>query len=93
VLPGGVAGGGNVSGAGRPTPDRLLDALERAELLERALAELPEAERETLLLRDVEQLAGEDAARIMGISLAAMKSRLHRGRLHLARSLEQLADA
>jgi RNA polymerase sigma-70 factor (ECF subfamily) len=49
-----------------------------------ALAQLPDAEREVLTLRELEGLSGEETAAMLGISLAAMKSRLHRARLHLA---------
>ena len=37
----------------------------------------------SLTLRDLEGLTGEETAEAMELSLAAMKSRLHRGRLHL----------
>lgn len=59
-------------------------------LLARALAALPEESREVLLLRDVEGLSGDEAARVLGLSLAAMKSRLHRGRLELKERVEAI---
>jgi RNA polymerase sigma-70 factor (ECF subfamily) len=52
-------------------------------VLEGALAAMAAEAREVLLLRDVEGLAGEEAAAALGIGLAAMKSRLHRARLEL----------
>lgn len=63
------------------------------ELLDAALAMLSPEERETLLLRDGEGFTGEEAARTLGIGLAAMKSRLHRARLHLAAVLKERLDA
>ena len=51
--------------------------------LEWAMGQLPREEREAVTLRDLEGLTGEEAAEALGLSLAAMKSRLHRGRLHL----------
>lgn len=82
---------GRRAGWGEPaTKDTGLEGLARRELIERALASLPEAERETVLLRDVEALPGETVAALTGVSLAAMKSRLHRGRLRLAGALEEL---
>ncbi len=51
--------------------------------LEWAMGRLPREEREAVTLRDLEGLTGEEAAEALGLSLAAMKSRLHRGRLHL----------
>ncbi|MDX2193642.1 MAG: sigma-70 family RNA polymerase sigma factor [Gemmatimonadales bacterium] len=73
-----------------------LDALERAEAraaVRQALARLPEAERETVYLRDVEELPGGAVAALTGVTLAAMKSRLHRGRLRLAADLGRLLHA
>lgn len=51
--------------------------------LEWALAQVPEEERRAVLLRDIEGLSGSEAADALGLSQGAMKSRLHRGRLHL----------
>lgn len=48
-----------------------------------ALDQLPEDERQVVVLRDLEGLGGDEAAGVLGLSLAAMKSRLHRGRLRL----------
>jgi len=73
-----------------PGADARVDARRTARALERALAGLPDDSREVLLLRDVEGLSGEEAAEVLGISLAAMKSRLHRGRLELKERLEAI---
>jgi RNA polymerase sigma-70 factor (ECF subfamily) len=40
-------------------------------------------------LRDLEQLTGEQVAELLGLSLPAMKSRLHRARLRLVAELRQ----
>lgn len=67
------------------------DAATRAELgraLDAALAELDPAARAILLLRDVEELPGGEVARMLELSLPAMKSRLHRARLELKQRLE-----
>jgi RNA polymerase sigma-70 factor (ECF subfamily) len=58
-------------------------ALERFELVERvhaAVAAVPTGCREVLILRDIDGLSGEDVSKALGISEAAMKSRLHRAR-------------
>jgi RNA polymerase sigma-70 factor (ECF subfamily) len=70
-------------GALPAAPDASEDGMDAA-LVTDALAHLPEAEREVLTLRELEGLSGEETAALLGISLAAMKSRLHRARLHLA---------
>jgi RNA polymerase sigma-70 factor, ECF subfamily len=50
------------------------------ELLLRAVASLPEQDRDVYRMRDLEEMSGDDVAKKLGISLAAMKSRLHRAR-------------
>ncbi len=70
-------------GALPAAPDATDDAMDAAVVTD-ALAQLPDAEREVLTLRELEGLSGEETAALLGISLAAMKSRLHRARLHLA---------
>lgn len=65
---------------------------DRAELLHRALALLPHEEREVLTLRELDGLSGEETAAVMQLSLAAMKSRLHRARIHLAAVARELAS-
>lgn len=59
------------------------------QLLADALDQLPPACREAYQLRDVEQLPGEEVARRLGISLAAMKSRLHRARTMIRQYLDE----
>ena len=56
--------------------------------LERALEELPDDWRAAVVLRDLEGLSTHDAAEVMGIREAALKSRLHRGRMQLRALLE-----
>ncbi len=62
--------------------ESLLDEETRA-VLQEALAALPPEYRTVVLLRDVEDLSADETAEALGISVAAVKSRLHRGRLFL----------
>ena len=64
-------------------PEREAIESERREILRRAMATLAVADREILLLRDVEGLSGDEASTVLGITLATMKTRLHRARLRL----------
>jgi RNA polymerase sigma-70 factor (ECF subfamily) len=66
-----------------PSPEAQAEARQTGAALAAALAAMPEEGREVLLLRDVEGLSGEEAAAVLGVGLAAMKSRLHRARLEL----------
>lgn len=69
--------------AGWGSPTEFLPRFEAWDELEWALAQLSAEEREVVVLRELEGLTGAETAAAMGISTAAMKSRLHRGRLHL----------
>jgi len=48
--------------------------------LSRAIAALPEAWREVLILRDVDELTASEVAQQLGLGVEAVKSRLHRAR-------------
>ena len=53
------------------------------------LRALPIEYRTAVVLRDIEGLSNEEVARVLEISLAAAKSRIHRGRMQLRAELEQ----
>jgi RNA polymerase sigma-70 factor (ECF subfamily) len=63
---------------------------EMKSLLWQVIDELPQEAREVYLLRDVEEMSGEDVAKKLGITLAAMKSRLHRARQAVRERLDEL---
>jgi RNA polymerase sigma-70 factor (ECF subfamily) len=62
---------------------------ELREVLERAIDRLPPDYRTALVMHDVEGLSNPDIAETLGISLPAVKSRVHRSRLFVRK---QLAD-
>jgi RNA polymerase sigma-70 factor (ECF subfamily) len=57
---------------------------------ERAFARLPVADRELLLLLNVEGFEPKAAATVLGISYQALRQRVARARAHLARLLQEL---
>lgn len=72
------------------------DALERRELSERleaAIEQLPPDYRAAFVLRDVEGLSTEEACEVLDLSVAALKSRLHRARLFLRKELADYVTA
>jgi RNA polymerase sigma-70 factor (ECF subfamily) len=73
-------------------PEAAAHAREVGAVLQLALAALPAHHREVLLLKDVEGLLAEEVAAVVGESLAATKSRLHRARLELRHLLEGVLD-
>jgi RNA polymerase sigma-70 factor (ECF subfamily) len=64
----------------------------RAFLIERLRA-LPDEYQAAVVLRDVEGLSNDEVAEALEISLAAAKSRIHRGRMQLRAELEQWEGA
>lgn len=71
-------------------PDEALEASRLEAALERAIAALDRPYREVLLLRDVEGLSAAEVARVTGLSLPAVKTRLHRARGRLREALAPL---
>jgi len=65
-------------------------AAEARAAIERAIGRLPEESRLVILLHDVEGLPNEEVAQILGLTVAAAKSRLHRARLVLRHELAGL---
>jgi RNA polymerase sigma-70 factor (ECF subfamily) len=62
---------------------------ELRQVLETAIAELPADYRTALVLHDVEGMSNPDIAETLGISLPAVKSRVHRSRLLLRKRLSE----
>lgn len=62
---------------------------ELRELLDTAIGELPPEYRTALVLHDVEGMPNPDVAEALGISLPAVKSRIHRSRLYLRKRLSE----
>lgn len=73
-------------------PDKILFNKEARAALEKAIAALPEEFRTVVLLRDVENLSNQEVADILNLSVAAVKSRLHRARLALRRRLGEYLE-
>ena len=74
-----------VDWSNRPA-ERLLDG-EARQVMDEAISELPEIYRVVFVLRDVEGLPASEVAEVLGLSIPAVKSRLHRERLYLRSKL------
>ncbi len=81
----------------RPALDPLEDAPDRAQdepdvelraFLVTQLRALPFEYRAPLVLRDVEGFSNQEVAEVLGLSLAAAKSRIHRARMQIRAELE-----
>ncbi len=84
--------GAELASPGEPV-DVELARREMKALLWQVIGELPEEAREAYLLRDVEEMSGEEVAKKLGITVPAMKSRLHRARQAVRGRLDQILSA
>ena len=75
------------SAAPAPTPEQTLLGREAREAVANALDHLEPDAREVVILRDIEGLTAPEVAEITGLSVAAVKSRLHRARQALREHL------
>jgi len=64
-------------------PDEAAENSELKKVLDEAIKKLAPEYRLVFLLRDVEELSTEETAQISGLSIPAVKSRLHRARAFL----------
>lgn len=87
LVPGQAEIKGLAESAWPTTPAEELLNRELADHIQNSLLELPEKYRIVFVLRDVEGFSAEEAARTLKISVAAVKSRLHRARLFLRKEL------
>ncbi|QOY92111.1 sigma-70 family RNA polymerase sigma factor [Paludibaculum fermentans] len=69
--------------------DAILAGREASEALQSALAKLSPELRETVILRDLQELEYREVAVILGVPEGTVKSRLNRGRAELARILRR----
>jgi RNA polymerase sigma-70 factor (ECF subfamily) len=76
----------------RRPPDEELADKELQEALEKSIDSLDPMYREVLLLRDFEGLTASETAEALGVSLDAVKSRLHRARLAVRSAMAPLVS-
>ena len=71
-----------------PGIDRQIAAKQMKEMLMNAVADLPKEYREVYRMRELEERSGDEVAERLNISVEAMKSRLHRARSMVRKSLD-----
>jgi RNA polymerase sigma-70 factor, ECF subfamily len=81
---------GMMHGMVRRFDDPENDAIRRQSIqtVQNSIGKLPPEYRIVLVARDIDELSGEETAEALGLTLAAVKSRLHRARLFLRQHLE-----
>jgi len=70
-----------------PGPVEQLLTQETQKAMDEAIAALPPEFKQVFILRDVEELSNAEVAEILDLSVAAVKSRLHRARLKVRNRL------
>jgi RNA polymerase sigma-70 factor, ECF subfamily len=73
-------------------PEQLYSQMERQRILFEAMNELTPGMRKAIELRELDERSGEEAARIMGISVSAVKARVFHGRRKLRERLTQIVE-
>jgi RNA polymerase sigma-70 factor, ECF subfamily len=72
------------------TPDKLAQAAELSVQLQQALGKLSPELREAVILRDLQGLEYNEIQAVLEVPEGTVKSRINRGRIELARILEQM---
>jgi RNA polymerase sigma-70 factor (ECF subfamily) len=70
-------------------PDAMVAGREASELLQAALAKLTPELRETVILRDLQEMEYKEIADVLAIPEGTVKSRLNRGRAELGRLMKR----
>ncbi|HHY83516.1 MAG TPA: RNA polymerase sigma factor [Clostridiales bacterium] len=73
-------------------PDRMLELKETSLTVHRILAQLPEHQKELIILRDWHGMSYDDIARIMGKSLSWVKVNIYRSRTEFRNKYNRLED-
>jgi len=76
-----------------PDPEAVYSQREWAEMLSLAMNELPPGIRRAIQLRELDERSSEEAARIMGISVSALKGRMFHGRKRLRETIKRYIDS
>ena len=86
-------GGSDLAGWRPEDPSVSVERAERLEAIHRALAELPERQHETVVLRLVENRSPSETARIMGVTPPTVRSNLRHALKKLKELMEDPGDA
>jgi RNA polymerase sigma-70 factor (ECF subfamily) len=84
---------GDAFSAAPKRPDSAVAGREASELLQSALEKLSPELRETIILRDLQEMEYREIAQVLTIPEGTVKSRLNRGRAELARLLKKYRAA
>jgi RNA polymerase sigma-70 factor (ECF subfamily) len=83
---------GHWSAPPRGVPEERLLADETRQMVEQAIAALPENQRAVITLRDIEGLSSEEACNVLGLSETNQRVLLHRARAKVRAALERYLE-
>ncbi len=86
-----MAGEGGQQDASDRSPEGEVLRAELEDVVARAVMQLPETQKDVLILAHYEQMPLAEIARVMGLDLGAVKSRLQRARANLKETLAACA--
>jgi RNA polymerase sigma-70 factor (ECF subfamily) len=75
-----------------PDPEAIYSHQEWGRMLSLAMNELPPGTRKAIQLRELDERSSEETARIMGISVSALKGRMFHGRRRLRERLKHIVE-
>lgn len=78
--------------SGEPPMEAQLAVRQLKEVLQKTLRDLPESYRRVYELRALEDFSGEEVARKLNLSVAAVKSRLHRARTFIRQAMDRAIE-
>lgn len=70
--------------ASPPTPERLFESRQNSEILYQLLDQMAEKKRTVFILYELEELSGEEIARVLEVPINTVWTRLHHARKELA---------
>lgn len=73
----------------KESPEHLFHRQQIQQALQDAINELPSDYRSVVILRDLQGLSNKEVSKALNLSIAAVKSRLHRGRVFLRNRLSK----
>ena len=77
---------------GRVSPQKQAEVRSELNVVLSAMRELPEVDRAALLMRVQQEMSYDEISQALGLSLAAVKVKIHRARLKLVRAAELPGD-
>jgi len=84
-----TAAGGDDQPSRGPAPETTASERERAAAVRAAIDELPEDQRQVVLLKEIEELSYREIAEELGLPIGTVESRVIRGRVRLAGALRR----